>query len=94
MKFYLCIALILAIVAFGIGFEMKRMNKGSSMRSSPKGFITIEMDHDSESSSGWGNGGWGSGWSDGWSKPMPRMQISIRKKFTLPNLVSDMCKIK
>ena len=47
------------------------------------------MDHDSESSSGWGsNSGWGSdSWSGGW-QPQPRIQISIRKKMSLPPLVS------
>lgn len=48
MKLYLCVALALAIVAIGIGYETKRV-KRNSMRS-PMGFITIEMDHDSESS--------------------------------------------
>ena len=48
MKFYLWVALVLTIIAIGIGYETKRM-KRNSMRS-PMGFITIEMDHDSESS--------------------------------------------
>jgi len=88
MKVYISIAILLAIICIGIGHEMKnvRVNKDSK-KSSPNGFIVIEMDHDSgNSNSGWGdswsNDGWGSG--GGKMMQMPRFTIKINKKISLP----------
>ena len=48
MKFYLCIALLLTVIAICIGYEMKKVRvKRNSMK--PHGFITIEMDEDKSS---------------------------------------------